>query len=50
MKEINRREFLDRSKKRVFGLAASMPILAGSTVAHAARDARKRRPFGTSNR
>ena len=44
MKDINRREFLDRSKKGVVGLAASVPILAGSTVAHSAQGARKRRP------
>jgi len=44
MKQINRREFLDRSRKGVVGLTASMPILAGSTVTYAAQDARKRRP------
>jgi hypothetical protein len=44
MNKIDRREFLDRSKKGVVGLAASMPILANSLVAHAAHDAPTRRP------
>ena len=44
MEHISRREFLDRSQKGVAGLAASVPILAGSTTADAAPQARTRRP------
>ena len=44
MESINRREFLDRSKKGLVGLAASMPIVAAATVAHTAQDSPKRRP------
>ena len=44
MDNISRREFLDRSKKGVVGLAAAMPILAGSTTGHAAPEGGKRRP------
>ena len=44
MRNTNRREFLDRSKKGVVGLAASMPILADTTAVRAAQKARRRRP------
>ena len=44
MENINRREFLDTSKRGVVGLAASMPILAGSAAARAVQDDPKRRP------
>ena len=44
MTDINRREFLDRSKQGALGLAAGLPILAGSTFAHANAEAAKQRP------
>jgi glycosyl transferase family WbsX len=44
MDNITRREFLDRSKKGVVGLAAGMSTLAGAAVSHAAGEAHKRRP------
>ena len=44
MKEITRREFLDRSKSGVVGLAAGWPILTDSAAACAAQDVPKRRP------
>ena len=44
MKDINRRQFLDRSKRSVVGLTASMPILAGSTAAYADKKTAKQRP------
>ncbi len=44
MEYIDRRQFLNRSKKSVVGLAATMPILARATAALAAQDAPKRRP------
>jgi hypothetical protein len=43
MENIDRREFLNRSKRGVVGLAASAPVLAASQVARAAEDAPCRR-------
>ena len=44
MDSITRREFLDRSKKSLVGLAAAMPVLAGSAASRAGEDAGKGRP------
>ena len=44
MDNINRREFLDCSKKGIVGLAASMPILADATAANAPRKTGSGRP------
>ena len=44
MNNITRREFLNRSKKGVAALAATMPILAEATTSKAAEGSAKRRP------
>ncbi len=44
MKDISRREFLDRSTKGAVGLAAGMPVLAEAAAARAGEGAATRRP------
>ncbi len=39
MQSINRREFLDRSKKGIVGLAAGLPVLADGLTGRAAEAA-----------
>jgi len=44
MQSINRREFLDRSKKGIVGLAAGLPVLADGLTGRAAEAGAARRP------